>query len=108
MRTNVQWEPVISSAEEMPADIDTTSSAFVVYIRKDIVPYEEFDDQGQQTFKGWKYLECKVDNADWIADQLAEQVKVNEQLKTETQELKDQNEALMMGLVDLYEMNLGV
>lgn len=105
-RTNVEWYPVISSAEEMPADIDTESSAFYVYLRKDQVPYEEWDGD-QLKFKGWKYLECKVDNADWIADQLREQVKINAELKEQNAVLKEQTETIMLGLCDIYTLQLG-
>lgn len=96
----VDWDPVIVAGDEMPEDIDTTSSTYVTYIRKDIVPYEEFNDEGDQTFKGWKYLEAKISNADFVADKVKELVKEN-------QELKEQNEALMLGMCDLYELNLG-
>lgn len=87
------WEPVIIPGDEMPDEIDSTSSSYYIYLRKDIVPYEEFDDDGQQTFKGWKYLEAKVPNVNYFNDVQIEQ---NEKI-----------DALMLGMCDLYEIGIG-
>lgn len=94
-----KFETVIGSQTEKPAEIDTTSSEYVVYIRRNIKEYHS-KDQGVE-FNGWKYEECIVPNNDYL-------VNFVKQLVEENQELKDQNEALMMGLVDIYEQNLGV
>lgn len=87
------FNTVIGTQTEKPAEIDTTSSQYVVYIRKDIEKYEHTDDQGV-TVKGWKYKECVVPNNEYLVEKMTEQ--------------KETTEALMLGLCDLYEMNLGV
>lgn len=87
-----KFETVIGSQTEKPKEIDTESSQYVVYIRKDIEPYEN-NDNGVE-FKGWKYKECVVPNNEYLVQMVAEQ--------------KETNEALMLGLCDLYEQNLGV
>lgn len=89
-----KFQTVYGSQEEKPKEIDTTSSRYVVYIRKDIEPYETEGDEFDPPFKGWKYQEMIVPNNEWIVAQLKEQ--------------KQSNEALMLGLCDLYEQNLGV
>lgn len=86
-----KFETVRGTQSEKPAEIDTTSSQYVVYIRKDIEAFEEMDSEGNQT-KGWKYKECVVPNNNYIVDILAEQ--------------KETNEAIMLGMCDLYEQGL--
>ena len=70
-----------------PLEIDTESSSFYTYIRKNIKECHEED------FDGWEYEECKVLNDEWV---------VNE-IKAINGSIND----LMLGLVDLYEMQLG-
>lgn len=88
-----KFETVYGSQETKPEEIDTTSSEYVVYIRKDIEPYEELDDQEQVVFKGWKYKEVAVPNNEYVAEQLVEQ--------------QECNNTLMLAIADLYEMQLG-
>ena len=80
------FETVIGTQKEKPKEIDTESSQYYVYIRKDIKPYESEDDPKTE---GWKYLEMAIPNNDYIVKQLKEQ--------------KETSEAIMLGLCDLYE-----
>lgn len=79
---------------DKPKEIDTESSQYVVYIRKNIEKYQETDEQDQVIFDGWKYDEAVLPNNDYISDKLKEQ--------------QETFEALMLGIADLYEMQLGV
>lgn len=75
-----------------PKEIDTESSQYYTYIRKNIEPCIEVNEEGITTFEGWQYDECKVLNDEYVVDQL--------------KQLKEANDALMLGIVDLYEMQL--
>ena len=81
-----EFEKVRGSVK--PKEIDTESSQYYTYIRKNIKEVHEED----PTFDGWEYEECKVLNDNFVVDQL--------------KQLKEANETLMLGLCDLYEMQL--
>ena len=85
----MEWVEVIGSQPEKPEEIDTTSSKFIVYERKDIKPYEE-EDKEQTGFK-WTYKERQIPREQWILDQT----------KANHEDLV----ALLSGLIDLYELN---
>lgn len=87
-----EWKEVISSMPERPSEIDTTSSAFYVYERKDIKPYQEQDSEDNVLLNGWQYLERKIPKEQWIINTTA----LN----------KENLDALMLGLTDLYELQL--
>ena len=87
-----RFEWVIGSQDKKPSEIDTTSSQFTVYIRKNIKEYKETDDEGNVTFKGWKYEELAIPNDEFLADYLKETV--------------ESNQAIMLGLCDLYEQTM--
>lgn len=76
-----------------PKEIDTDSSQYYTYIRKNIKPCKEVDETGETTFEGWEYDECKVINDEWVVDQMKEN--------------KESNDALLLGLCDLYETQIG-
>lgn len=86
-----EFEKVRGSVE--PKEIDTTSSEYYTYIRKNIKEIHEEGSDNSPGFDGWEYEECRVLNDEWAVDQM--------------KQLKENNEALMLGLVDLYEMQLG-
>lgn len=88
------FNTVIGTQSEKPKEVDSTSSQYVIYIRKDIEPYEIKEEGSEETVKGWKYKECVVPNTKYLIDQLSSQ-----------QEAID---ALMLGMADLYEMQVGV
>lgn len=75
-----------------PKEIDTDSSGFYTYVRKDIKEVHEAGDEANPGFDGWEYEECKVLNDEWVVDQF--------------KQLKESNDALMLGMVDLYEMQI--
>lgn len=88
------FQTVIGTQTEKPAEVDTTSSQYVVYIRTDIEPYEIEGEGSEEKVQGWKYKECVVPNNKYLIDQINSQ-----------QEAID---ALMLGMADLYEMQAGV
>ena len=88
-----EWIEVIGSPPTKPAEIDTSTSEFYVFERKDIQEYKEPDSENV-TSKRWKYLERKITRDQW----LVETVKRN----------KENTDAIMQGLVDLYELQLGI
>lgn len=81
-----EWIEVRGSVR--PLEIDTTSSAYYVYERKDIVKNED-DDTGEVYYT---YLERKTDKTEWFVRATAEN--------------KANIDALMSGLTDLYELQL--
>lgn len=85
----IDFETVIGSKK--PLEIDTTSSEYVVYIRKDIKPYQSEDENGT-TIEGWKYQELALPNNDFLANYLKQSV--------------ESNQAIMLGLCDLYEQTM--
>lgn len=87
-----KFETVIGSQTEKPKEIDTTSSRYVVYIRKDIEEYTS-SDEGIE-FKGWKYKECVVPNNEYLVESLKEN--------------KETNETIMLAIADLYESQLSL
>lgn len=64
MEEKIEWKLSESSAEEQPAAIDTESSAFVVYARKNFVHVEKTNEDGT-TYKVWQYLEQIIPKEDW-------------------------------------------
>ena len=87
----MEWRDVIGSQIEKPEEIDTTSSAIYVYERKDIKAYEGEDKE--ESGKKWTYQERKIPREQWLLDQ--------------TKSNYENLNAIMLGLVDLYEMNSG-
>lgn len=88
-----EFVEVIGSQITRPAEIDVTSSEFYVYERKNIEQYEEKDADQNVIFKGWKYLERKIPKEQWNLETTAQN--------------KQNLDAIMLGLTDLYEMGLG-
>lgn len=88
-----KFETVIGTQAEKPAELDTTSSQYVVYIRTDIEPYEIQGEGDEEPVQGWKYKECVVPNNQYLINQLNSQ-----------QEAID---TLMLGMVDIYEAQIG-
>lgn len=84
---------VIGSQTARPQEIDVTSSAYYVYERKDIQKYEEKDDQQNVIFTGWKYQERKIPKEQWAIEATAQN--------------KQNLDAIMLGLTDLYEISIG-
>lgn len=84
---------VIGSQPTRPAEIDVTSSEVFVYERKNIQKYEERDEEENIIFSGWKYLERKLSKTQWTLE-VAVQNKQN-------------LDAIMLGLTDLYELEIG-
>lgn len=87
-----EYIEVIGSQATRPAEIDVDSSALYVYLRKDIKKYEEKDDDQNVIFSGWQYQERKVLKSQWIAEA--------------TVQNKTNIDAIMMGLTDLFELQL--
>lgn len=88
-----EWKEVIGSQPERPDEIDVTSSAYYVYERKDIQKYEETDDEENVIYKGWKYQERQVPREQWSVETTAKN--------------KQNLDAILSGLVDLYEIGIG-
>lgn len=87
-----EYIEVIGSQPTRPKEIDVTSSAYYVYLRKDIEKYTYEGEGTRPSFTGWKYKERKVPKEQW-------------QMET-TAENKQNLDAIMLGLTDLYEMTL--
>lgn len=94
-----KFQTTLGSQKERPLEIDTTSSEYVVYIRRNIEPYENTDKFGS-TFKGWKYEEVAVPNNDFLADFVKQLIEENQQLK---KQIEEDNLTIMMGMADIYE-----
>ena len=84
---------VLGSQETRPSEIDTTSSAYYVYERKDIQKYKGTLPGTEIEFEGWKYLERKIPKEKW-------------QLETAANN-KQSLDVMMLAIADLYELQLG-
>ncbi len=89
-----EYREVIGSQPTRPSEIDTSTSMSHVFERKDIQKYEVKDEKQNVIFTGWKYLEKKTPIEKW-------------QLQTAAQN-KENLDAIMLGLTDLYEISLEV
>lgn len=89
-----EWITVISSQTSKPAEIDILSSAYYVYERKLITAYTQYSNSNPEDieFTGWRYLERKIPREQWLLETTA-QNKLN-------------SDAIMAGMVDLYELQL--
>ncbi len=90
---NSEFIEVIGSQSVRPSEIDVSSSAYYVYERKDIQKYEEKDEEQNVIFSGWKYLERKIPKEQWNLEVTAQN--------------KQNLDAIMLGLTDLYELGIG-
>lgn len=90
---NSEFIEVIGSQSVRPSEIDVSSSAYYVYERKDIQKYEEKDEEQNVIFSGWKYLERKIPKEQWNLEVTAQN--------------KQNLDAIMLGLTDLYELGVG-
>lgn len=86
-----EFEKVRGSVK--PKEIDTDSSGYYTYIRKNIKEVHEEGDDFNPGFDGWEYEEMKVLNDEWAVDAI--------------KAVQESNNALMLGMVDLYEMQIG-
>ena len=59
------WIKSSNSDSVKPAEIDRTSSAAVVYVRKDFREVPSLDMDGEQTGTHWEYMENAVPVEDW-------------------------------------------
>ena len=82
------FKTVIGTQSEKPKEIDTESSQYYIYIRKDIVEENITDEEGNEV-KGWKYKECQVPNNNYLIDQLGSH--------------QESIDAIMLAIADLYE-----
>lgn len=93
------WRKESCVGEEKPLSIETDSS-YYVWERKEyeeikihVEPREGEEFEPYDITTGWEYLERKITLSQYLAEQQAKN--------------KENIEALMLGMVDLYEMNLG-
>lgn len=110
----IDFERVESSQQDRPKEIDSESSSYFVYIRKNIEPlYEKdeegvylLDDDGKMIQIGWQYQEAKLLNDNYTVEKLVDHEKKLNELQADNEKLKEDNLTLMMGLADLYEVLL--
>lgn len=105
----IEWtNGVLGSQSEKPKEIETEISKYYVYLRKNIRPYQQLDEDDNVIFDGWKYDEAKVLNDDYTAEKVAQLETANIQMQKDIEQLKEDNLTLMLALTDLYELQLGV
>lgn len=119
----VEFIRVTGSQSEKPKTIETGISQYYVYIRENIEPLYEKDENGVYKLDenekmiqiGWTYDEAKLLNDNYIVEQLAEHEEKlqklqedNEQLKADNEQLKEDNLILMGGMTDMFEVLLSV
>lgn len=59
------WRSVENSDSTKPAEIDTTTSGSVVYIRKNFMEVPSVDMNGEEDGSHWKYDEMTVLKSEW-------------------------------------------
>lgn len=62
----MDWKKVRGSQEEAPAELDTTSSEAVVYIRKNIERIVVEDEMDGTTYELWEYDECIIPRGEYL------------------------------------------
>ena len=90
----MSWYKERSSDNTHPAEVDETSSHFVVFVRKDFKEVEWTDPETGETKTVWEWMETKIPKEDW---------EVYKQCLENTQDITD----LQLALVDVYEMVIG-
>ena len=78
------WQIVYSSTE--PADLDSSTSNFFVYQRRNIEKVSSSDDENPDF---WRFEELKIPRADYVAQRI--------------QNLESENTQLQLALTELYE-----
>ena len=61
------WRKVQGSQEEKPLEFDTTSSAVVVYQRKNIERVSNIDEMSGETYEIWEYEERKLSREEYAS-----------------------------------------
>lgn len=84
-----EWQLVQGSQEEKPLELDTTSSEFFVYQRKNIQRVTATSDLTQNTYEYWEYEERKLTK--------------DEYARMREAELEDELTQTQLALAELYE-----
>lgn len=94
----ITWKAVTGTQEQAPLEVDVTSSADTVYLRKNIKPTTI--ELGTEEVPGYSYEEAQLTLAEYEQYQ-KEQAELNsEAFKVQ----KDNDAAIMMALAEIYEM----
>lgn len=64
------WKTVENSDNQRPLEVDQTSSAAVVYVRKDFEEVPTVDRDGEQIGTHWRYQESMIPKDNWGAYEL--------------------------------------
>ena len=83
-----EWQKVCGSQEEKPSALDTSSSAFFVYQRRNIERVTYPDEMSDSTYEIWEYEERKL-----TKDEYAKMV-------------EEELTAIQLALVEMYERQL--
>lgn len=89
----MEWKMSQSNDGVKPEEIDRTSSAAVVYIRKDLKKIIVNDENGGELTR-WEYMEQKIPREDWA---------LYEEMMNNRNDVTD----IQLALCDLYELVSG-
>lgn len=98
----IKWIATEGTQAEKPAEIDTKSSPYVVYLRRNISQEEK--ESGDQTIKVWEYEEARLTLAEY-AEYQKELAACN---SLSQKELVENNLILMSALADTFEQQLSI
>lgn len=98
----IKWIAVEGTQAEKPVEIDTKSSPYVVYLRKNISQKEK--ESGDQAVTTWEYEEAMLTLAEYAEYQkeLAECDSLSQK------ELVENNLILMSALADTFEQQMSI
>ena len=103
------WKTVHGSQSEQPQEFDTTTSAFVVYQRRNIRKEKVRDANGVES-DIWQYEERELTVDEYAIIRAEEQKELNNDFKGGINEASETALAGLMAVTDLYEelLNKGV
>lgn len=84
-----EWKKVYGSQAEKPSELDTTSSGYFVYQRKNIIRTRYTDNSTGSEYELWEYDERKLTKEEYA--------------RIREQELEDDLTQMQLALTELYE-----
>lgn len=101
---NIIWKAAEGTQQQKPAEVDTSSSPFTVYLRKDIQQLTKADPQGGASIPYWSYQEAQLSLKEYVEYQAQEA-----QCETLAQkQLREENLVVMAAVADSFEKQLAL
>lgn len=94
----ITWRTVTGTQEEMPLEVDKTSSPDTVYLRKNVK--KTTIELGENSIEGYTYEEAQL-----TLDEYEQYQKEQDEMQSEAFKAQQENtEIIMTAIADLYEL----